>query len=660
SSYPAIRENSMFNDGKLSYELGLDDEAIQVFRQYINAFPQGKNGAEARELLIASLANTSNYREALSLYESLPNKTAAIQRYYPRLLYNRAQEEINDRRLDEADRLLDKGLAAPYNESVLPLLQFWKGEIAFFRKDYAQASRYMSAYLQQPVTNGEANPENARYTLAYSYLLSEQYSAAEREFETLSRARIANAQQQEDVSVRLADAQYMQKIFAKAKPIYSSMAERSRDYADHSLYQLGMIAGAENRPAQKISYLQSIESRFPNSLLAPVANLEIAKTFLSDEKYREALPWLNKVIAARGAESLKPEALLKQGLAYYNLNNSTEALNSFRLLINRYGDSPEADEAIDNVRSIYVELGRPNDLVGFMNSVGRNLDKSTADSLSFVSAEIQLSEGKKDQALAGFKDYLVRYPDGRYHIQAIWSSAEIYREKKDLNNAIPLYETLISKAPNRHVEASLLQVSRYYYFEEKNYKKASGFYQLLIESASSQENKVEAMRGLVRCMYYGGEYADATRVATELLEQRGIGTDDKIFANLVLGKQAAQKNNCTEAIRYYKQVADLSKAEYGAEARYGIAMCQFNLAKYEDAEAAAFDVIRKSGSYAIWVTRSYILLGDIYHKQKDYFNAKATYKSVSENASIPELKEEATRKLALVEKEEKEGSKISQ
>jgi hypothetical protein len=84
------------------------------------------------------------------------------------------------------------------------------------------------------------------------------------------------------------------------------------------------------------------------------------------------------------------------------------------------------------------------------------------------------------------------------------------------------------------------------------------------------------------------------------------------------------------------------------------------LNKLDDAENAAFETIKKSGSYALWVTKSYLLLGDIYYKQKDYFNAKATYKSVAENATIAELKKEAKDKLAIVEKEEKEQSKIAQ
>jgi hypothetical protein len=47
------------------------------------------------------------------------------------------------------------------------------------------------------------------------------------------------------------------------------------------------------------------------------------------------------------------------------------------------------------------------------------------------------------------------------------------------------------------------------------------------------------------------------------------------------------------------------------------------------------------------------LLADIFIVQDDYFNAKATLKSVIEHCSIPELKVEANEMLKSVEKKEK-------
>ena len=86
--------------------------------------------------------------------------------------------------------------------------------------------------------------------------------------------------------------------------------------------------------------------------------------------------------------------------------------------------------------------------------------------------------------------------------------------------------------------------------------------------------------------------------------------------------------------------------------------CWFELNKLGDAEKAAFEVINKSGSYDYWVTKAYILLGDVYFKQKDYFNAKATFQSVVDNTIEPTLKSEAQTKLTQVMDEESKSSKV--
>ena len=80
--------------------------------------------------------------------------------------------------------------------------------------------------------------------------------------------------------------------------------------------------------------------------------------------------------------------------------------------------------------------------------------------------------------------------------------------------------------------------------------------------------------------------------------------------------------------------------------------------RFSDAEKAAFEVINKSGSYDYWVTKAYILLGDIYFKEKDYFNAKATFQSIVQNSLNAELKAEAQSKLEKVTEEEAKSSKV--
>jgi tetratricopeptide (TPR) repeat protein len=214
------------------------------------------------------------------------------------------------------------------------------------------------------------------------------------------------------------------------------------------------------------------------------------------------------------------------------------------------------------------------------------------------------------------------------------------------------------KGYSRFFEKSTLTAAQLNYFEFKNFAAAKTCFQALSNSAVSKENKLEALRGLVRCAYMLKDYSEANAGAKELLATRGISTDDKSIGYLVLGKSQQIAGDFTGAIVSFRSCAAINKSAWGAEARYEIAHCHFSLNNLPASEKAALATIKETGSYDNWVTRSYILLGDIFMKQKDYFNAKATYESVAQNAAIPELKAEAQQKYAAAVEEEKLNSKI--
>ncbi|PWU01089.1 MAG: hypothetical protein C5B52_07865, partial [Bacteroidetes bacterium] len=103
----------------------------------------------------------------------------------------------------------------------------------------------------------------------------------------------------------------------------------------------------------------------------------------------------------------------------------------------------------------------------------------------------------------------------------------------------------------------------------------------------------------------------------------------------------------------YRNVVSINKSAFAAEARYEIANSYYSLNDLKNAEKAALETVNKSGSYDYWITKAYILLGDIFAAQKDYFNAKATLQSVVDNSKNTELKNEAQGKLDRVNAQDK-------
>jgi len=658
SSNPKQKEISKFNYAKLSYELGFQDVALTELQGFLAQYPKSEYAAEGREMLVSVLAGTNNYRDALTLLDSLDHPSENAKRLIPRILYGRATELVNDGMLLNANELLDKALKSPNNSSVLPYINFWKGEIAYRLSRIDDAIRYYIEYLKTPVVNGEVNPTDANYNLGYCFLKKENYRQAQGFFEKVVRTpSLSSSPLEQDAYVRDADCYYMNRDYKTSLAMYNKVLDLSWPASDYATLQKAMIAGVGNG-RQKIDLLNTFVRRYPASGLAADVNMEVAGTYLAGEQYREALPYLKNVLRTPGADALKPKAYLQSGIAWYNLNNNAEALKQYDSLLRQYPNSPEAQDGLDNAKTIYVEEGRSGEYVNFAKGMGVEVSASQEDQLAYQEAEVQFNNGNFPAAVQRFEAYLAKFPQGKYSLEANYYKSEIYFSQKDWGKAVVGYAVVGDRAPNKFGEKSLLQAATLYFFNLHDYANAERSFSKLKDFASSQANKMEAMRGLLRSQYQLQKWPDAVANAKDLLGQRGVSTDDKVLANMAIAKSYQVNNQCEPALQYFRIAAGLTKSAYSAEARYQIASCLFNAGQLKDAEKAAFEVVNKSGSYEEWVTRAYLLLGDIYFAEKDYFNAKATFQSIIENAKIEELRLQAQQKLAQVTEEEKKGSKV--
>ena len=177
---------------------------------------------------------------------------------------------------------------------------------------------------------------------------------------------------------------------------------------------------------------------------------------------------------------------------------------------------------------------------------------------------------------------------------------------------------------------------------------AQKYFTILNTIATQQENKTEATKGLLRCAYKAENWVESAKVANLILEDKLSATDDIEMASLSFYHLAVLNKDTSIALDWLSKVIKSGHSLNSAEAHYLLAQLYLAQHKLVLAEKTAFEMIKKQAAYEFWITKAYILLGDIYLAQKDNFNAIATYKSVAENASIEELKIVAAEKLKLL------------
>ncbi|GAA4315971.1 tetratricopeptide repeat protein [Compostibacter hankyongensis] len=666
NSYNAKQQEiSRFNYGKLSYELGYQDVALNELKSFVQQYPQSEYIPETREILAQLFMNTNDYKNALSAVEGIPNKTPNVRKAYQKVAYGRAMQLINDNQTEDAGKLLDISLQNPMDPQLQQLAYFWKGEISLRKGQFDQATAYLNQYFSlarssAAAASGEANEQTAHYNLGYALMRKGDYNGALDQFKAAEIVFGANGEKiAQDAKLRTADCYYMLRNYGQAMNIYNQ-ALSSGSGSDYALYQKSMILGASGKNDEKVSLLKQLAQQYPKSGFNNEADYEIGSTYITEQKYREAVPYLERVIQQQPNSPNAPKATLKLGLAHLNMGDNGQATDYYKKVVQQYPNSPESNEALQSLRTLYVNNGNTDAFLSFLKSTGKTITRSVADSVTFAAAEARFGNGDYSGALSAFNNYLSRYPQGQFTLNANFYKAECLFMQKDYSNALNAYEYILSQGNTPFTERAVAQAGRIEFYENKDYSKALQYYGQLKQIAVTRDNALEARRGLLRANYELQNWDQVKTSAADLLALSNISTDDQIVAHFYAGQAYRAQDNCDSALVAFGQTARQTKSELGAQARYYIAECHFKNRELKQAETAAFDVIKNTPSYDYWVASAYILLGDIYTREKDYFNAKATLQSIVDNSKIPDLVSKAKEKLSEVESLEKSQSRIKE
>ena len=646
----AQKEIALFNYAKLTIELKEYSVALQSIEKFNQLYPSSVYMNEAKGIYVTALAYSNDFNKAYDAYQKMDTLNEALLKLYPNILYGKAALSINDGQNESAYELLTQVKNLPYNNHVLPQTYFWIGELSYKMGKIDVAIEHLDKYILDPIEIGEISKKHANYTLGYCHLKNNNYSKALQYFTIAAdfNPYAESSAYQKDALVRLSDCQFMTKQYKQALKSYQKIIDLGWNFEDYATLQKAIIYGALGLNKEKLKILNNYDIDFSQSIYLSDARMELADTYTSKEQFQEAISPLSKVLLDNKATEFYPLAYYKLGIVYFNLNKNQEALQNFKSLYSAYPNSEESDNALEYIRNIFVEEQKPEAYVQFMNDFGKPLSINEQDSLMYRAAIIQYEDKKFSNATNGFRKYLDGYPDGKYQLNAMNYLAEMAYSIDQYDTAAVYFGKIANKAPNQFSDRAAITAARLYYFNLKDYAGAEQYFKIVLQYATQQEQKNEAIKGLLRCQYKAENWAEASKTALLILAEKNSATDDILMANMAMYQQTILQKDTVNALQILNTVLKSNSSNYTAEAHYLTALIYFNQQKYNLAEKTAFDVIKKQASYEFWVTKTYILLGDIYLAQNDSFNAIATYKSIAENATIPALQQIATDKLKAI------------
>ncbi|HNW88471.1 MAG TPA: tetratricopeptide repeat protein [Bacteroidales bacterium] len=656
-----VQENAMFSYAKLAYEtdFNANNEAVNAFNGYIQKYPESDKLDEAYEYLSNIYLTTKNYKDALSSLEKIKKRNTNLNKAYQKIAYLRGMELFNNSELTEAIDLYSKSNKYPLNSDFEIQSYYWTAE-AYYRLEKFDSAIVNYQLLQ--ATNGAFGSQsyhNSYYGLGYCYFKKASYSSALSNFKKfITEAKSAEPKIINDAYNRTGDCYFMNKDFANAIENYDKSIQMKLIDADYALYQKALAQGASSKLETKASSMMALIEKYPKSNYRVSAIYELANTYQNLNNNGKAIDYYDMLVREYPNSGYVSQSLLKKGMIYFNEEKDEQALQVLKKVVSDFPGTPESKEALVSIRNVYVDLDRVEDFFVYVKDLPfASVSNAEQDSITYIALENRYMRNDCENAMTGFNDYLTKFPNGAYQIDAHFYLAECQYRSKLTNEALQNYNFVISKPRTKFTEKSLLNSSEINY-SAKNYQAALSNYTDLEKYAEYKENILIAQTGQMRCNYQLALYNMAISSSQKLLLADKLPEELLVEAHQTIAKSALEIKDTALALAEFEVVTKLSKSESCAEAKYNIANIYFLQNNTAESEKVAFDLINQVPSYDYWVAKAFILLADTYVKTGNRHQAKYTLKSIIENYEGADLVKIAQDKLnAIIETEKLEEQK---
>jgi len=631
SHHKEIKEVAHFNYAKLAFELGRQD-AIATTQQFIDEFPNSEYVDPAKGNLAKMFLNTNNYAQAIRILDEIKTFDNATKEVYQKITYLRGEQLYADKNYSDASTFFTKSLRFKDDPLITSQAYFWLGEIDFHSKSYNSAIANFNRFVSNSASKNSVYRNTAFYNIAYAYYLQKQYSSALNYFNRYSReaSYASDPVRYMDNSLRLGDCHFLRTQYSKALKAYSVVSDKGGRGSDYSIYQQGIIYGLLRQADKKIETLHKIRRSFPKSIYNDDALFEIANTYYQDlNNSSQAKNYFNQLISGYDSSIYVPESYVKLGLIAYQAGQDNQALEYCKKVVENYPRTSSSQEALALMETIYVKNGKGAEYLDYIAQIpNSNIRITYQDSLLYESAMRSYRKGDCKEAVRGFDDYMQRFSkNGFFLIHVNFYKAECAYSQNNISIAQKHYAYVADQARNEFSEDANFKLAETYYLERR-YDKALPYYSQLERIANSKDNYVVALVGQMRCNYALDNLTSAKKNAVDILPIENIEKDYLIEANLVLGKIHWVEGNMLSAEFSFDYVRKESKTEKGAEAQYYKCRILYDRKKFTACEEEIFALNDEFASYEYWVVKGFILLSDIYIANEDYFNARATIKSI--------------------------------
>ncbi|MDR0541269.1 MAG: tetratricopeptide repeat protein, partial [Dysgonamonadaceae bacterium] len=595
-------------------------------------YPKSIYADKVNDALIDVYLTTKNYETALASIAKIKNPGNKIREAAQKIYYYLGTVHFTNGNYDEAIQYFTKAIAAgnyavnEKNESI-----YWRAESYYKSNNYTQAASDFQAYLNTGSNAGNLE-ESAVYGLAYCAFNRQQYNAAETAFLKYINTNKNRQVTLADAYARLGDCYFYNRRLSEAENAYNQSVHIMPSAGDYALFQKGYVSGLQKDYTGKISLMDKLVAEYTESPYVPDALYEKGRAYMLMENENAAINTYENLCNRFPENSNARKAGLQIGLLYFKASQPENAVVAYKKVIEKYPGSEEAVTAVQDLKSVYLDMNDINGYAQYINSLGGTVkfDATEQDSLTYIAAERFFMRNNVQQAQSGMIGYLQSFPNGAFSTNAHYYLGQMYYAEKDYPAAKREFQKVLDAGNNRFTEESLARAAELLY-NEGNYSSALPYYERLQNMAENKSNRENGALGAIRaasCLHRPNQVV----VSANLLLKTGA-SDPRIAeeAKYYRAKAFMELSEKTLAETDLQDLAKDTRTVFGAEAKYLLAQSYFDNRQTGRAKEVISNYIKQGTPHAYWLARSFILMSDICLSEGDKLQARQYLESLQNN-----------------------------
>lgn len=631
-----IKEQAAYNYALCIHETSYSafGESVNVFEKFLNEFPNSEYAEMVSSYLVEVYLNTRSYEAALKSIDRIAHPGKRILEAKQKILFQLGTQAFANAKFEEAIGYFNQSInLGQYNRQTKADALYWRGEAYYRLGRMQEAAQNFAQYLQLTQQTNNEMYALAHYNLGYIAFHQKDYAQARNWFQKYARLEKGeNNTALADAYNRIGDSYLNSRSFEEAKHAYAQAESMNTPSGDYSFYQLALVSGLQKDYSGKITLLNRLAGKYPNSPYAISALYEKGRSYVLMDNNRQAITSFKELLSKYPESPVSRKAAAEIGMLYYQNEEYPQAIEAYKEVVKKYPGSEEARTAMRDLKSIYVDMNRIDEFAALASSMPGSIrfDANEQDSLTYIAAEKIYMRGRIEEAKSSLSKYLQTFPDGAFGLNAHYYLCLIGKQQKNYDMILEHSGKLLEYPDNPFSEEALIMRAEVL-FNKAQLADALATYKMLKEKATTAEHRLLAETGMLRTAYLLREDAETIHAATALLAEAKLSPELENEALYYRAKAYLNQKSEKAAMADLQTLAKDTRNLYGAEAKYLVAQQLYNAGQYAEAEQELLNFIDQSTPHAYWLARGFILLSDVYVAMDKNLDARQYLLSLQQN-----------------------------